>query len=102
MSFEKQIPILYFHSSQRENIKGIAYKNRWNIPDPIPFYKLREKTISNHRGLLIDDFDWFIKYILDNEEVEAISITNWNVDIKEVSFNRKRGVNKNASNENLL
>lgn len=88
MSFEKQIPIVYFHSSQRENIKRIAHKERWNIPEPIPFDRLREKTAGNHRRLLIDDFDWFIKHIFNNEEIQAISVntTNWNVDIKEVSY----------------
>lgn len=67
LSAEKQIPIVCFSYHQMEYIEYRAKEMNLKIPKPIMFDDVRGKVIGNRRGLIVDDLDFPLRRLFDDE-----------------------------------
>jgi len=67
LSAEKQMPIVCSSYHQIEYIEYRAKEMNLKMPKPIMFDDVRGKVIGNRRGLIVDDLDFLLRRLFDDE-----------------------------------
>ena len=67
LSAEKQMPIVCFSYHQMEYIKYRAKEMNLKMPKPIMFDDVRGKVIGNRRELIVDNLDFLLRRLFDDE-----------------------------------
>lgn len=68
LSVEKQMPIVCFNYEHKKDIEHRAYKIGLisKMPEPVLATEVRKKVIGNRKGLIVDDLDILLRFILND------------------------------------
>ena len=69
LSVEKQMPIICWSYEHKKQIEQTAREIdvKRVMPEPILATEVRKKVIGNRRGLIVDDLDFLLRRIFDDE-----------------------------------
>lgn len=69
MSVEKQMPIICWSYEHKKQIEQTAREIdvKRVMPEPILATEVRKKVIGNRRGLIVDDLDFLLRRLFDDE-----------------------------------